>query len=106
VQNEMIGLADSGLGKQVEGPDGTVRWAPNDAYAQAHGNKPEYTSCVHGVSKNILPVWGHIHPYYTPSQSRSQNGSAPLAVVTKMIHSTIQLKEQEHKQEIEELLAK
>jgi gas vesicle protein len=59
------------------------------------------------VSKNIIPVQGHIHSYYTSSQSRSQNGTpTPPGVVAEMIQSTIQLKEQEHKQEIEELLAK
>jgi hypothetical protein len=57
------------------------------------------------VSKNILPVWENIHSYYTPSQTRSQN--APLlAVISKMIEKTLQAKEEQHKQEIDELLAK
>jgi hypothetical protein len=59
-------LEDSDPAALVEGPEGTIRWAPNDAYAQAHGNKPEYAGRVRGVSKNILPVRGHIHSYYTP----------------------------------------
>ena len=64
----MMRLADSDPAELVEGaPQGTVRWAPNDAYAQAHGNKPEYAGRVRGVSKNILPVRGYIHSYYTPS---------------------------------------
>jgi hypothetical protein len=88
----MIRLADFDLAEQVEGLDGTVWCAPNDAYAQAHGNKPEYAGLVCGVSKNILPVRGHIHSYYTLSQSRSHN-FIPPAVVTEMIQSTIQLKE-------------
>jgi hypothetical protein len=71
VQNEMIRLADSDPAEQVEGPDEMVRWAPNDAYAQAHSNKSEYVGRVRGVSKNILPVRGHICSYYTLSQSRS-----------------------------------
>ena len=52
------------LAESVDGPPGTVRWAPNDAYAQAHSNKPEYAGRVRGVSKNTLPVRGNIHSYY------------------------------------------
>jgi hypothetical protein len=59
-------LKESDPAALVEGPEGTIRWAPNDAYAQAHGNKPEYVGRVRGVSKNILPVRRHIHSYYTP----------------------------------------
>jgi hypothetical protein len=58
----MIRLTDFDLAKQVEGLEGTVRWALNDAYAPAHGNKPEYAGRVRGVSKNILLVRGHIIP--------------------------------------------
>jgi hypothetical protein len=105
VQNEMMRLTDSDLAELVEGLEGTVRWAPNDAYAQAHDNKPEYAGCVRGVSKNILSMRGHNHSYYTPSQARSQNAT-PLAVVLEMIKRPIQLKEEQHKQEIEKLLAK
>jgi hypothetical protein len=47
-------LEESDPAALVEGPDGTIRWAPNDAYTQAHGNKPEYAGRVRGVSKNIL----------------------------------------------------
>jgi ABC-type transporter Mla subunit MlaD len=50
------------------------------------------------VSKNILPVRGHIDSYYTLSPN-----TTPPAVVSEMIQSTIQLKEQQHKQEIEEM---
>ena len=64
-------LAESDPVKLVEGPPGTLRWTPDAAYAQPHGNKPEYTSHVRGMSKNILPVRGNIHSYYTPSQARS-----------------------------------
>jgi hypothetical protein len=57
------------------------------------------------VSKNILLVWENIHLYYTPSQARSQN--APLlAVISEMIEKALQAKEEHHKQEIDELLAK
>jgi hypothetical protein len=59
-------LEDSDPAALVEGPEGMIRWAPNDAYAQAHGNKSKYAGRVRGVSKNILPVRGHIHSYYTP----------------------------------------
>jgi hypothetical protein len=37
----------------VDGTWELIRWALEDAYAQAHGNKPEYAGCVRGVSKNI-----------------------------------------------------
>jgi hypothetical protein len=70
-------LADFDLAELVEGPKGTVWWAPNDAYA------PEYAGCVCGMSKNILPMRGNIHTYYTPSQVRSQNAS--LTVIFEMI---------------------
>ena len=53
--------------------EGTIRWAPNDAFSQAFGNKPEYASRVRQVGPNILPVRGSIHTYYTLSQSRSWN---------------------------------
>jgi hypothetical protein len=62
-------LEDSDPAALVEGPEGTIRWAPNDAYAQAHCNKPEYAGRVRGVSKGILPVRGQIHSYYTPRPS-------------------------------------
>jgi hypothetical protein len=65
----MIRLADSDPAKLVEGLEGTIRWAPNDAYAQAHGNKLEYAGRVRGMSKNILPVQGHIHSYYISSSN-------------------------------------
>jgi hypothetical protein len=51
-------LADSDPTALEEGPEGTIWWASNDAYAQAYGNKPKYAGRVHGVSKNILPVQG------------------------------------------------
>jgi hypothetical protein len=79
----------------VQGPEGTIRWAPNDAYAQAHGNKPEYAGRVRGVSKNILPVRGHIHSYYTPRPN-----ATPPAVVAEMIQSAIQLREQQLREEM------
>jgi hypothetical protein len=73
-----------------------VQWAPNDAYAQTHSNKPEYAGHVHGVSKNILPVQSNIHSYYTPSQVRSQNGLPP-AIIFKMIERILQAKEEQYK---------
>jgi hypothetical protein len=97
----MTRLEESDPAALVEGPEGTIRWAPNDAYAQAHGNKPEYAGRVRGVSKNILPVRGHIHSYYTPRPNATP--PPPPAVVSEMIQSAIELKEQQHKQEIEEL---
>jgi hypothetical protein len=46
-------LAEFDPAKSVKGSPGTV-WL-DDAYAQAHGNKPEYAGRVHGVSNNICP---------------------------------------------------
>jgi FKBP-type peptidyl-prolyl cis-trans isomerase len=57
--------------------------------------------CVRGVSKNILPVRCNIHSYYTPSQARSQN-APPSAVISEMIEKVIQVKDEQHKQEMEE----
>jgi hypothetical protein len=52
--------------------EGTTRWRPDDAYSQAIGNKPEYSSRVRGVGKNVRPVLGTKAKYYTPTQARSQ----------------------------------
>jgi hypothetical protein len=71
----MMRLADSDPAELVEGPEGMIQWAPNDAYAQAHGNKSEYAGRVRGVSKNIPPVQGHIHSYYTPSPNTTSRRS-------------------------------
>jgi hypothetical protein len=88
-------LEDSDPAALVEGPEGTIRWAPNDAYAQAHGNKPEYAGRVRGVSKNILPVRGHIHSYYTPRPN-----ATPPAVVEEMIQSALALREQQLREQM------
>jgi len=47
--------------------EGTTRWLPHDAYAIAFGNKPEYSSRVRGVGKNVRPVPGTTQTYYTPT---------------------------------------
>jgi hypothetical protein len=88
-------LEDSDPAALVEGPEGTIRWAPNDAYAQAHGNKPEYAGRVRGVSKNFLPVRGYIHTYYTPRPN-----ATPPAVVEEMIQSALALREQQMREEM------
>jgi hypothetical protein len=96
-------LQESDSAELVDGPQGMVRWIPNDAYTQVHGNKPEYAGRVRGISKNILPMRGNIHSYYTPFQARSQNlGST---VVSEMIQSAIQAERKQHKQQIDEMLA-
>ena len=97
-------LAESDPAESAEGPPGTFRWTPNGAYAQAHGNKPEYVGRVRGVSKNILPARGSIHSYYTPSQARSQN-APPLAVISKIISEALTVRDEQHKQEMEDHLA-
>jgi hypothetical protein len=91
-------LEESDPAALVEGPKGTIRWAPNDAYVQAHGNKPEYAGRVRGVSKNILPVQGHIHSYYTPRPNATS--PPPPAVVSEMIQFAIELKEQQLREEM------
>ncbi|XP_059448234.1 uncharacterized protein LOC132179516 [Corylus avellana] len=83
--------------------EGTVRWAPNDAYAQAHGNKPEYAGRVRQVGPYILPVRGNIHSYYTPSQARSQN---PVnSTVAEMIEMTPEAEREQHRAQMDMALA-
>ncbi|KAE8076681.1 hypothetical protein FH972_015315 [Carpinus fangiana] len=65
---------------------------------------PEYAGRVRGVSKNILPVRGSIHSYYTPSQARSQN-APPSAVISEMITEALIVRDEQHKKEMEEHLA-
>jgi hypothetical protein len=89
-------LAESNPAESAEGPPGTLRWTPNDAYTQAHGNKPEYAGRVRGVSKNILPARGSIHSYYTPSPAISQNAPSS-AVVSKMIAEALTVRDEQHK---------
>ena len=49
---------------------GTVRWAPNDAYAQALGNKPKYTGKVRQVGQNVLLCGAaYTHTIHRPKQS-------------------------------------
>ena len=85
------------------GPRGWSSGHQNDVYTKAHGNKPEYMNRVRGVRKNILPMRGNIHSYYTLSQTRSQNlGSAAMF---EMIQSAIQAKREHHKQQMDEMLA-
>jgi hypothetical protein len=94
-------LAESDPAESAEGPPGTLRWTPNDAYAQAHGNKPEYAGRVRGVSKNILPARGSYRSYYTPSPARSQNAPSS-AVVSEMIAEALTQQREQHKLEMEE----
>ena len=97
-------LAELDPAELAKGPPGTLRWTPNDAYTQAHGNKLEYAGRVRGVSKNIMPMRGYIHSYYTPSQTRSHN-APPSAVIFEMIQKALEKKNEQHKQNIEERMA-
>ena len=97
-------LAKFDPAESAKGPPGMLRWTPNDAYAQAHGNKPEYAGRVRGVSKNILPARGSFHSYYTPSQARSQNAPSS-AVISEMISEALTVRDKIHKQEMEDHLA-
>jgi hypothetical protein len=82
---------------------GTVRWAPNDAYSQAIGNKAEYAGRVRQVGPNILLVRGSIHSYYKPAEPRSQTlGSAG---VSQLIKAALEAQQETHKAEMDALLA-
>jgi len=70
IQELMEMLAPIALATKSSVTDGTVRWHPEDEYSQAFGNKPEYLSRVRGVGKNVRPVSGTTHTYYTPTQER------------------------------------
>ncbi|XP_059436146.1 uncharacterized protein LOC132169072 [Corylus avellana] len=89
--------------EQVEGPQGTIRWTPDDAYAQAHNNKPEYAGRVRGVSKNILPAPGTSYSYYTPSQTRSQNRGGPM-ISREEFERAMQSEREKHRHEMDERL--
>ncbi|XP_059453484.1 uncharacterized protein LOC132184020 [Corylus avellana] len=82
----------------------TVRWAPNDAFAQAMGNKPEYAGRVRMAGPNILPVRGTIHSYYTPSQARS--GNVRYSTISQdTLDRALDAERAKHKEEIDALLA-
>jgi hypothetical protein len=84
---------------------GTIRWAPNDMYAQVLENKPEYASSVRQVGPNVLPMWGNIHSYYTLSQARSQNSSnSTISQMTERIRG-LEVKRAQHRAEMDEMLA-
>jgi Flp pilus assembly secretin CpaC len=81
---------------QVDGPWGSIQWAPDNAYAQAHGSKPEYAGRVRDISKNILPRWGNSRSYYTPSQARAQNLRSSAAM-SEMIERAIEAEREQHR---------
>jgi hypothetical protein len=83
--------------------EGIVRWAPNDAYSQAIGNKPEYTGRVRQVGPNVLPVRGTIHSYYKPVEPRSQTSGS--AGVSRMIEAALKAQQEKHRAEMDALLA-
>ncbi|XP_062173324.1 uncharacterized protein LOC133878802 isoform X2 [Alnus glutinosa] len=83
---------------------GTVRWAPNDAYAQAHDNKPEYAGRVRQVGPNVLPVRGTIHSYYIPSQARSQS-SRHSTISQEVLDRALKAERARHKAEMDAVLA-
>jgi Holliday junction resolvasome RuvABC endonuclease subunit len=81
---------------QVDGPRGSIRWAPDDTYTQAHDNKPKYAGRVRGVNKNILSRRGNSRSYYTPSQVKAQSlGSS--AAMSKMIERAIEAEREQHR---------
>ena len=82
--------------------EGTVRWAPHDAYSQAMGNKAEYAGRVRQVGPNILPVRGSIHSYYKPAEPRSQTSGS--VGVSQMIKAALEAQQETHKAEMDVLL--
>jgi len=84
--------------------DGTVRWAPNYAYAQAYYNKPKYVGKVRQVGPNILPVQGSIHSYDTPSQAWSQN-SKHSKVSQEFLDRALEAEKAQPKAQVDALLA-
>ncbi|XP_059441984.1 uncharacterized protein LOC132174328 [Corylus avellana] len=84
--------------------EGTVKRAPNDAYAQAHGNKPEYAGRVRQAGSNILPVRGSICSYYTPSQARSENTRHSM-ISQETLDGALEAERAKHKEEIDALVA-
>jgi uncharacterized protein YaiL (DUF2058 family) len=96
MQELMKSLQVTDSATQVDGPRGSIRWAPNDAYAQAHGNKPEYAGRVRGVSKNILPGPDNCRSYYTPSKARTQN-LRNSAAMQQMIETALEAEREQHR---------
>jgi hypothetical protein len=72
-----------------------VQWAPDDTYAQAHGNKPKYVGHVRGVNKNILPGQGNSCSYHTLSQARAQNLRSST-VISQIIEKALEAKSEQH----------
>jgi hypothetical protein len=83
--------------------EGTVRWAPNDTYSQAIGNKAEYAGRVCQLGPNILPVCSSIHSYYKPAKPWSQTSGS--AGVSQMIKAALKAQQETHKAEMDALLA-
>jgi Holliday junction resolvasome RuvABC endonuclease subunit len=71
VQNRMKELLPNDSAATSSITDGTIRWAPGDAYALAMDNKLEYAGRVRGIGSGIQPVKGSTVKYYTPA-TRSQ----------------------------------
>jgi hypothetical protein len=55
--------------------EGTVRWAPNDAYEHAL-ERPEYARRVWQVGPNVTPVRGKRFSYRARSQGGSSKGTS------------------------------
>ena len=82
--------------------EGTVRWAPNDAYSQAINNKPEYTGRVCQIGPNVRPMRGTAHSYYTPVEPQCQTSGS--VGVSQMIEVTLEAQQEKHKAEMDVLL--
>ena len=67
VQNRMKELLANDSTAMSSITDGTIRWAPGNAYALAIENKLEYVGRVRGIGNGIQPVKGTTLKYYTPT---------------------------------------
>ncbi|XP_059456598.1 uncharacterized protein LOC132186629 [Corylus avellana] len=85
-------LLENDPAELIDAHHGTIRWAPNDAYAQAHNSKPKYAGHVRGVSKNILPAHGYIHSCYKPSSQNPKSSNVP-----QMIERAFEVERKQHR---------
>ena len=103
LQERMKELIPTDLAATLSITKGTIRWASNNAYSQAMGNKAEYAGRVRQVGPNVLPVRGSIHSYYKPVEPRSQTSGS--AGVSQMIKAALEAQIKTHRVEMDALLA-
>ena len=85
VQNKMKELLPNDSAATSSITDGTIWWAPGDAYALAIDNKLEYVGRVRGVGSGIQPVKGTTLKYYTPATCSQTNLQSVVDEQKKLI---------------------